>query len=150
MLFELDFSSVAVVWLVCAALMVDGWLLVVSWLGNVVLFKLEFRLVDVVWQLRLAWLVVGMLLFLVVDDGLFKLALWGSVLVDGRVFDGVGWCMFSGELCCVSCWHAGMVHRGGSINSYGIACSIAIPPLAVGSGCNLGFHGTAYSKRRHS
>ena len=34
-----------------------------------------------------------MLLSLVVDDGLFKLALWGSVLVDGRVFDGVGWCM---------------------------------------------------------
>ena len=30
---------------------------------------------------------------LVVDDGLFSLALWGSVLLDGRLFDGVGWCM---------------------------------------------------------
>ena len=47
MLFKLDFRLVAVVWLVWAALMVDGWLLLVSWLGNVVLFKLEFRLVDV-------------------------------------------------------------------------------------------------------
>ena len=28
-----------------------------------------------------------------VDDGLFRLALWGLVLVDGRLFDGVGWCM---------------------------------------------------------
>ena len=34
-----------------------------------------------------------MLLSLVVDGGLFKLALWGSVLVVGRLFDGVGWCM---------------------------------------------------------
>ena len=34
-----------------------------------------------------------MLLSLVIDDGLFNLALWGSVLVDGRLFDGVGWCM---------------------------------------------------------
>ena len=34
-----------------------------------------------------------MLLSLVDDDGLFKLALWGSVLVGGRVFDGEGWCM---------------------------------------------------------
>ena len=35
-----------------------------------------------------------MLLSSVVDDDeLFKLAFWGSVLVDGRVFDGVGWCM---------------------------------------------------------
>jgi hypothetical protein len=31
----------------------------------------------------------------------------------------------------IFCWHAGMVHRGGSINSYWIACSIAIPPLAM-------------------
>ena len=35
----------------------------------------------------------SVLLSLVVDDGLFKLALWGSVLVGGRLFDGVGWCM---------------------------------------------------------
>ena len=34
-----------------------------------------------------------MLWSLVVDDGLFQLALWGSVLLDGRLFDGVGWCM---------------------------------------------------------
>ena len=38
-------------------------------------------------------MVESVLLSSVVDDGLFKLALWGSVLVDGRVFDGVGWCM---------------------------------------------------------
>ena len=38
-------------------------------------------------------MVKSVLLSLVVDDGLFKLALWGSVLVDGRVFNGVGWCM---------------------------------------------------------
>ena len=38
-------------------------------------------------------MVEGMLLPLVVDDGLFRLALWGSVLVDGRLFDGVGWRM---------------------------------------------------------
>ena len=38
-------------------------------------------------------MVESVFLSLVVDDGLFKLALWGSVLVDGRVFDGVGWYM---------------------------------------------------------
>ena len=38
-------------------------------------------------------MVESMLLSLVVDDGLFKLALWGLVVVDGRLFDGVGWCM---------------------------------------------------------
>ena len=32
------------------ALMVDDWLLVVSWLEDVVLFKLEFRPIDVGWQ----------------------------------------------------------------------------------------------------
>ena len=37
--------------------------------------------------------VESVLLSLGVDGGLFKLALWGSVLVDGRVFNGVGWCM---------------------------------------------------------
>jgi hypothetical protein len=41
--------------------------------------------------------------------------------------------MFSVSCVCtyVLLEHAGMVHRGGSINSYGIACSIAIPPLAL-------------------
>ena len=38
-------------------------------------------------------MVESVLSSLVVDNGLFKLALWGSVLVDGRVFNGVGWCM---------------------------------------------------------
>ena len=38
-------------------------------------------------------MVESVLLSLVVVDGLFKLALWGSVLVGGRLFDGVGWCM---------------------------------------------------------
>ena len=46
-LFELVFGSDAVGWQLWAALMVDGWLLVISWLESVVLFKLEFRLVDV-------------------------------------------------------------------------------------------------------
>ena len=47
--------------------------------------------------------------------------------------------VFSEELGCTgSCFgHAGMVHRGGSSNSYGIACSIAIPPLAVGRSVSL-------------
>ena len=36
-------------------------------------------------------MVVGVLLSLVVGDGLFKLALWRSVVVDGRLFVGVGW-----------------------------------------------------------
>jgi hypothetical protein len=37
-----------------------------------------------------------------------------------------------------SCFgHAGMVHRGGEQLSYGIACSIAIPPLAVGRSVSL-------------
>ena len=49
-LFKLVFRSVAVEWQVWAALMVDGWLLVVSWLEDVVLFKLEFRPIDVGWQ----------------------------------------------------------------------------------------------------
>ena len=38
-------------------------------------------------------MVEGLLLSLVVDVGLFKVALWRSLLVDGRLFDGVGWCM---------------------------------------------------------
>ena len=43
------------------------------------------------------------MLSLVVDDGLFSLALWGSVLLDGRLFDGVGWCML------VSLWIVGVL-----------------------------------------
>ena len=31
------------------------------------------------------------LLSLMVGDGLFMLALWRSVVVDGRLFVGVGW-----------------------------------------------------------
>ena len=38
-------------------------------------------------------MVEGLLLSLLADGGLFKLALCRSVLVDGRFFDGVGWCM---------------------------------------------------------
>ena len=36
-------------------------------------------------------MVFGMLLSLVVDDGLFKLALWRSVVATGMLFDDVGW-----------------------------------------------------------
>ena len=43
------------------------------------------------------------MLSLVVEDGLFSLALWGSVLLDGRLFDGVGWCML------VSLWIVGVL-----------------------------------------
>ena len=38
-------------------------------------------------------LVVDVCSFVVVDVGLFKVALWRSLLVDGQLFDGVGWCM---------------------------------------------------------
>ena len=47
--------------------------------------------VAVGWRLWRSLMVEGMLLSLVADDGLFKLALWRSVVVDGRVFVGVGW-----------------------------------------------------------
>ena len=43
------------------------------------------------------------MLSLVVDDGLLSLALWGSVLLDGRLFDGVGWSML------VSLWFVGVL-----------------------------------------
>ena len=36
--------------------------------------------------------VEGLLLSLLVAGGLFKLVLCGSVLVDGRLGGGVGWC----------------------------------------------------------
>ena len=36
-------------------------------------------------------MVVGVLLSLVVGDGLFKLALWVSVMVEGRLSVGMGW-----------------------------------------------------------
>ena len=45
------------------------------------------------WQLWRSLMVESVFLSLVVDDGLFLLALWRSVLVDGRLFDGMGWCM---------------------------------------------------------
>ena len=48
-------------------------------------------------------MVEGLLLSLVVDVGLFKMALWSSLLVDGRLFDGVGWCML-GSLWVVGGW----------------------------------------------
>ena len=38
-------------------------------------------------------MVEGLLMSLLVDGGLFNLALCGSVLMDGRFCDGVGWCM---------------------------------------------------------
>ena len=71
LVFELD----ALEWQLWAVSMVEDWLVVVAWLGNVVLFKLEFGLVTVGWQLWISWMVVGVLLSLVVGDGLFKLAL---------------------------------------------------------------------------
>jgi hypothetical protein len=50
--------------------------------------------------------------------------------------------MFSRCVCLYGCFvGAGMVRRGGSINSYGIACSIAIPPQAVGGSYFIFFRG---------
>ena len=90
-LFMLVFELVVLEWQLWVVLMVDEWLLVVAWLGTVVLFKLEFGLVAVGWQLWISWMVRGVLLSLVVGDGLFMLALWRSVVVDGRLFVGMGW-----------------------------------------------------------
>ena len=77
MLLKLDFRLVAVVW---AALMVDGWLSVVSLSVNGVLFKLMVRAGAVGWQLWMA-LMVDVVLFgvglvvasLMVNVWLFKL-----------------------------------------------------------------------------
>jgi hypothetical protein len=47
--------------------------------------------VAVGWRLWRPLMVEGMLLSLVVGDGLFKLALWRSVMVKYMLFDDVGW-----------------------------------------------------------
>ena len=49
--------------------------------------------VAVGWRLWRSLMVESMLLSLVVDDGLFKLALWKLVMVEGMLFDDVGWYM---------------------------------------------------------
>ena len=72
-------------------------LVVISLMVSVGLFKLEFRSVDVGWQWWLSYVMVDVLLSLLVGDGLFKLALWVSLVVVGlliwmalliRVFSG--------------------------------------------------------------
>ena len=73
-------------WRIYCMMLVDGFRWFVGLGCRVVCVAVGRRL----WR---SLMVLGMLLSLVVDDGLFKLALWRSVLVDGRVFDGVGWCM---------------------------------------------------------
>ena len=74
-------------------------LVVISLMVSVGLFKLEFGSVDVGWQWWFLCVMVDVLLSLVVGDGLFKLALWVSLVVVGlliwmalliRVFAG-GW-----------------------------------------------------------
>ena len=91
-------------WLLSVSLSVDDVLLgmelvVISLMVSVGLFKLEFRSVDVGWQWWFSCVMVDVLLSLVVGDGLFKLALWVSLVVVGlliwmalliRVFAG-GW-----------------------------------------------------------
>ena len=80
MLFKLEFRSVAVEWQLWAALMVGGWLSVVSLSVNGVLFKLMVRAGAVGWQLWMA-LMVDVVLFgvglvvasLMVNVWLFKL-----------------------------------------------------------------------------
>ena len=52
-----------------------------------------FVCVGLGWRLWRSLMLEGMLLSLVVDGGLFRLKLWGSVQVDGGLFNGVGWCM---------------------------------------------------------
>ena len=58
-------------------------------------FRLLVRVRSIGQRLWRSLVVESVLLSLGVDGGLFKLALWRSVLVDGRVFDGVGWCSWS-------------------------------------------------------
>ena len=86
-------------------------LVVVSLMVSVGLFKLEFRSVDVGWQWWFSSVMVDVLLSLVVGDGLFKLALWVSLVVVGlliwmalliRVFAG-GW-RLNGALMSVFAW----------------------------------------------
>ena len=56
-------------------------------------FRLLVRVRSIGQRLWRSLVVESVLLSLGVDGGMFKLAVWGSVLVGGRVFDGVGWCM---------------------------------------------------------
>ena len=58
-------------------------LVVVSLMVSVGLFELEFRSVDVGWQWWFSCVMVDVLVSLVVGDGLFKLALWVSLVVVG-------------------------------------------------------------------
>ena len=52
-----------------------------------------FVCVSVRRRLWRSWMVESLLCSLVVGVGLFKVALWRSLLVDGRLVDGVWWCM---------------------------------------------------------
>ena len=52
-----------------------------------------FVCVELGWRWWRSLMLEGVLLSLVVDGGLFRLTLLGSVQLDGGLFDGVGWCM---------------------------------------------------------
>ena len=52
-----------------------------------------FVCVGLGWRFWRSLMLKGMLLSLVVDGGLFRFTLWGSVQVVSELFDGVGWCM---------------------------------------------------------
>ena len=73
-------------WRIYCMMLVDGFRWFVGLGGWFVCVSVGQRL----WR---SLMVEGLLLSLVVDVGLFKVALWRSLLVDGRLFDGVGWCM---------------------------------------------------------
>ena len=73
-------------WRIYCMMLVDGFCWFVGLGGRDVC-------VAVGWRLWRSLMVEFMLLLVVVDDGLFKLALWRTVIVEGMLFDDVGWFM---------------------------------------------------------
>ena len=73
-------------WRIYCMMLVDGF----RWFVGLGCWFLFVVVVRWMWRLLMLW---GMLLALVVGDGLFKVALWRSVLVEGMLFEDVGWCM---------------------------------------------------------
>ena len=71
-------------WRIYCMMLVDGFRWFVGLGCSIICGSVRWR-----WQGLL--MVEGMLLSLVDGDGLFMLALWGSAMVDGMLFDAVGW-----------------------------------------------------------
>ena len=72
-----------------------------QWFPWVYWFRLLVRVRSIGQRLWQSLVVESVLLSLGVDGGLFKLALWGSVLVDGK---GVRWCGMVYVGLIVGCW----------------------------------------------